>query len=199
MPKKTKNTKRKQKGKGQVEESYKKVSEWYGPRFEDWLATPSGQAALQRKNEYGDSSKYDDFKAVYEMRIPGDIVEATRPYYRNPKTDTKVGKWLRDNSTPLLKAGFKTVANIIGVPGEIGSAVGGLIGDALDKANQEGGSKHMRRPMGKAPQHGSGATVYRTRPYPIKTNIYVQPRIPQMGGASPFLLNHNSGFNSVKF
>ena len=128
------------------------------------------------------------------MRIPGDIVEATRPYYRNPKTDTKVGKWLRDNSTPLLKAGFKTVANIIGVPGEIGSAVVGLIGDALDKANQEGGSKHMRRPMGKAPQHGSGATVYKTRSYPIRA----LPKA-QMGGASPFMLTNNSSFNSVKF
>ena len=138
-------------------------------------------------------------KAVYDFRILGDIVEASRPYYRNPKTDTKVGKWLRENSTSLLKAGFKTVANINGVPGEIGSAVGGLIGDALDKANPEGGIKHMRRPMGKAPQHGSGATVYKTRSYPIKSNIYVQPRIPKMGGALPFLLTHKSSSNSAKF
>ena len=193
MPKKAKATRRKQSGKG-VKENYEFVAKKYGPTFEDWLKTPLAQMALKEKNETGYSKYYDDYKAVYDYRYPSDVTEATRPYYRNPKTDTKVGKWLRDNSTPLLKAGFKTVANIIGVPGEIGSAVGGLIGDALDKANQEGGSKHMRRPMGKAPQHGSGATVYRTRPYPTRA----LPKA-QMGGASPFLLTHNSSFNSVKF
>ena len=119
MPKKTKNTKIKQRGKG-VKENYEFVAKKYGPTFEDWLKTPLAQMALKEKNETGYSKYYDDYKAVYDYRYPSDVTEATRPYYRNPKTDTKVGKWLRDNSTQLLKAGFKTVANIIGVPHETG-------------------------------------------------------------------------------
>ena len=127
MPKKTKNTNRKQKGKGQVEESYKKVSEWYGPTFEDWLATPSGQAVLQRKHEYGDSSKYDDMKAVYDFRIPGDIKEETMPYYRDPAKENAFTKCIHKNGRELLKGAFGTIIPVAG------SVIGAEVWDKLQE------------------------------------------------------------------
>ncbi len=199
MPKKAKTTRRKQKWSGNGEDNYRKGSEIYGPNFEDWLKTPLAQMALKTKNETGYYKYYNDFLDVYNFRIPSNVTEATRAYCRNPKTDTAVGKWLRDNSTPLLKTGVKVIGKVLGFPDIVGDTVGGVIGIALNKANQEGGRTHMRRPKSKAPQHGSGGTVYKTQPYPIHNSIYVQRRIPQMGGSSPFLLTDNSSFNSVKF
>ena len=170
MPRKT----RKQRGKGQVDDNYKKVSEWYGPRFEDWLATPGGQGALQRKNEIGDSSGYDDMKAVYSMRIPADIKEDTMPYYKDPAKENAVTKFIHNNGRDLLKGAFGTIIPVVG------SIIGAQVWDKIQERKQQtGGSTH--RPIGKAPQHGSGATVYRTQSYPVKNK-------PMTGGNSPFLL-----------
>ncbi len=88
---------------------------------------------------------------------------------------------------------------ILGVPSrievrsEIGDAVGGLFGNAMEKANQEGGSA-KRRPTGKAAQHGSGSIVYKTQPYPVNLK-----QISMMGGSSPLLLTTNSSFYRVQF
>jgi hypothetical protein len=96
-------------------------------------------------------------KRSYEpdWKPPADIVEKTRPYYRNPENDA-VSKWIRKHSTTMLKGLFGKAAGVLGVPSEVGNALGGFIGEALDKANQEGAGRR-RRPHGKPMQHGSGS------------------------------------------
>jgi hypothetical protein len=87
--------------------------------------------------------------------------------------------------TKILSTLARPIGNILGGP-----TAGAVAGNYLEQA----GYGTRRRPRGKAPQHGSGATVYKTRSYPIRA----LPKA-QMGGASPFMLTNNSSFNSVKF
>ncbi len=97
-------------------------------------------------------------KQSYErdLKPPADTVEKTRPYYRNPDKETAFDRWVRKNSTAMLKGLFGKAAGVLGVPSEVGNALRGFIGDALDKANQEGAGRR-RRPHGKHMQHGSGS------------------------------------------
>ena len=100
-----------------------------------------------------------DMKRSYEpdWKPPADIVEKTRAYYRDPEKQTAVDRWIRKNSTAMFKGLFGKAADLIGIPSEVGNAIGGFIGETLDKANQEGaGRRH--RPHGKHMQHGSGST-----------------------------------------
>ena len=107
-------------------------------------------------------------------------------------------RWIGDNviqpannflkTTKILSTIAKPVGTFLGGPE--GAIAGGIAGEMLDQA----GYGTRRRPRGKAPQHGSGATVYKTRSYPIRA----LPKA-QMGGASSFMLTNNSSFNSVKF
>ena len=64
---------------------------------------------------------------------------------------------MHKNSTAMLKGLFGKAAGILGVPSEVGNALGGFIGDTLEKANREGAGRR-RRPHGKHMQHGSGST-----------------------------------------
>ena len=99
-----------------------------------------------------------DMKRSYEpdWKHPADIVEKTRPYYRNPDKETAFDRFMHKNSTAMLKGLFGKAAGILGVPDVIGNNIGGFIGDALDKANQEGAGRR-RRPHEKQMQHGSGS------------------------------------------
>ena len=116
---------------------------------------------------------------------PADIDETK---YKIPKS--KLGQWIEDNHVvSKLAGGVIGCASNLVAPGS-----GALTGPAATYGLQQLGlgKKHRRRPTGKPPQHGSGTTVYRTQPYPVKQK-------PMTGGNSPFLLTNNSSFNRVKF
>jgi hypothetical protein len=105
----------------------------------------------------------------------------------------------------LLKVGFKAIGKLVGVPDVVGDTVGGVIGEALDKANPEGG-RRMCRPKGKAPQPGCGTNVFKTQPYPVSGFPKAQLRNmhflhPHMGGSLPVLVTTASsyiGYSTVR-
>ena len=134
-------------------------------------------------------------KAGTAYNKPSDIDESK---YVVPKS--QLGKFIEDNHV-IAKGlgglvGFGT--NLI-VPFS-----GAVTGSAATYGLQQLGLGKRHRTSGKAPQHGSGATVFRTSSFPVnlknaKLNNMHQIQRPMMGGNSPFLLTTNSSFNSVKF
>ena len=98
-------------------------------------------------------------KRSYEpdWKPPADIVEKTRPYYRNPDKETAFDRFMHKNSTAMLNGLFGKAAGVLGVPSEVGNALGGFIGDTLEETNREGAGRR-RRPHGQHMQHGSGST-----------------------------------------
>ncbi len=89
-------------------------------------------------------------KRSYEpdLKPPADIVDKKRPYYCNPDTKAAFDRWMHNNRTAMRKGLFGKAAGVLAVPSDVG--------DALDKANQEGAGRR-RRPHGKHMQHGSGS------------------------------------------
>ena len=107
-------------------------------------------------------------------------------------------RWIGDNVIQPTDNFLKSSKLLSKITGPLGALIagpaGGLAGGVTSALLHKQGYGKRSRPKGKAPQHGSGATVYRTRPYPTRA----LPKA-QMERSSPFLLTHNSSFNSVKF
>ena len=144
MPKKTKRTK------GQIGGKVAGYKTWA-----EYEKSPYYQENLKA----GRNDLLADMKRSYEpdWKPPADIVEKTRPYYRNPDKETAFDRFMHKNSSAMLKGLFGKAAGVLGVPSEVGNALGGFIGDTLEKANREGAGRR-RRPHGKHMQHGSGST-----------------------------------------
>ena len=116
------------------------------------------------------------------------------------ETKSELGKFIEDNHVIA-----KGLGGLVGFASNLIVPFSGAItGSAATYGLQQLGLGKRHRTSGKAPQHGSGATVFRTSSFPVslknaKLNNMHQIQRPMMGGNSPFLLTTNSSFNSVQF
>ena len=127
---------------------------------------------------------------------PSDIDESK---YVVPKSD--LGNFIQDNH--IIS---KTLGGLVGAATNLIVPFSGIVaGSAATYGLQQLGlGKKPHRPPGKHPIHGSGlqsalAALQKTLASNARPMRRAHTAKPMTGGNSPFLLTHNSSFNSVKF
>ena len=124
-------------------------------------------------------------------------------------------RWIGDKVITPTNNFLKKTKILSSIAGPVGTYLGGPLGGVAGAVAGVGlkqlGYGINTRPTGKAPQHGSGTigyrppdnmhqkqNIYKTLPYPVNVSKQFTLQNMQRGGNSPFLLTHNSSFNSIK-